>query len=325
MARRALLIGINHYEHVSSLTGCVKDAEALAEVLRRNDDGSPNFDCRVYTSPGTESITRAFLREKWQELFANFRGDILFYFSGHGAPLQSGGYLVTQDAVENDPGLPMNELVTLANSSQAGSVTLILDCCYAGWAGNRVGTAGATENSAELREGVTILASSLPGETSDEVLGGHGVFTELIIGALKGGAADIRGRISAASVYAYAEAALGAWDQRPLYKSYAKCLEPLRLCKPKVDDALLREIAGLFPTPDHSYQMDPTFEETNHGVAREENVAIFKKFKRLQIAGLLDTKAESHSDLYWTAERSGWVILTPLGQFYWRLSRNGRI
>lgn len=321
MAKRALLVGIDKYDHVSSLSGCVADATSMAELLERHGDGSLNFDCRVLTSPGPASITRAFLREQWNELFQHFDGDVLFYFSGHGTPTSLGGYLVTQDGTPGDPGLAMNDIVTLANKSRARTVLLILDCCFSGSVGNPPNLQGDVENQAQLREGVTILAASRPTEPSVEV-GGHGVFTKLVIGALRGGAADVRGRISAASVYAYAEAALGAWDQRPLYKSHAARLDPIRICEPKVSDAILRELPTYFPQADHEFQLDITYEETN-GAAIPDHVAIFKKFKQLQIAGLLRPK--TGSDLYWTAERSGGVVLTQLGAFYLQLVNEKRI
>lgn len=322
MSKRALIVGINHYDRISSLNGCVPDATAMEEVLSRHGDDSPNFDCRLLTSPGPNPITRGFLRQQWRELFQDFRGDVLFYFSGHGTPTEVGGYLVTQDGTLDDPGLAMNDLLTMANDSQARTVLLILDCCFSGSVGNPPGLqAGNLESRAVLREGVTILAASRASQVSMEV-GGHGVFTNLVLGALRGGAADVRGRVSAASIYGFAEAALGAWDQRPLYKSHAARLEPVRLCAPKVHDAHLRELPKYFPQPDHEYQLDMTYEETN-GAAKREHVAIFKKFKRFQIAGLLMPKIGE--DLYWVAERSGHVRLTDLGEFYLQLVKDGRI
>ena len=118
MSKRALIVGINHYDHVNSLTGCVPDATAMEEVLARNADGSVNFECRLLTSPGPTAITKAFLRQQWRELFQDFRGDVLFYFSGHGTPTEGGRlHLVTQDGVPDDPGLPMEDVVTMANNS----------------------------------------------------------------------------------------------------------------------------------------------------------------------------------------------------------------
>ena len=48
---------------------------------------------------------------------------------------------------------------------------------------------------AELVKGVTILAASKESECSVEC-NGHGVFTSLLIGALKGGASDLLGNIT---------------------------------------------------------------------------------------------------------------------------------
>ena len=54
------------------------------------------------------------------------------------------------------------------------------------------------------------------------------MFTSLVLGALDGGAPDILGHVSVPAVYAYVEAALGAWDQRPLFKSHVSRVLPLR-------------------------------------------------------------------------------------------------
>lgn len=324
MSRRALLIGIDEYDDLSirNLGACVTDALEMREALARNGDESVNFDCRMLTGPGSESVTRALLRRRWRQLFTNFEGDILFYFSGHGSPGDVGGFLVTQDAVEDDPGLPMNELIDMANTSEAKSVLIILDCCYSGAAGNAAASLGSLERKATLREGVTILAASRPTEEAFEI-GGHGVFTRLVLGALRGGAADVRGRVSAASIYGYVEAALGAWGQRPVYKSHAGNLDPVRSIPPKVPDEHLREIVRYFPGVDDKYQLDPTYEETEEAVAIPKHVAIFKRFKKYQIAGLV-CPIDGH-DLYWTAKRSERVELTELGKFYHELVTTNRI
>lgn len=321
MPKRALIVGINDYEAVSQLAGCVPDAYAMEEVLSRHADGSINFECRRATSDG-DRITRGFLRQQWRELFEGFRGDVLFYFSGHGTPTDVGGYLVTQEGTVDDPGLAMDDVIIMANNSTAATVLIVLDCCFSGEAGNPAALQGGEQPRALLREGVTVLAASRPQQVAME-LGGHGVFTDLVLGALRGGAADVRGRVSAASVYAYAEAALGAWDQRPLYKSHAANLEPVRLCEPKVSDQLLREIPTFFPGPGDAYPLDMTYEETKEEAAVPEHVAIFKKFKKYQIAGLL--KPQEGTDLFWTAERGGLVELTDLGRFYHRLVASGQL
>jgi hypothetical protein len=321
MSRRALLVGIDRYEKVFSLAGCVADATRMAERLHCNEDGSRNFDCRLLTSDGPDCITRTRLRREWQQLFHNFTGDLLFYFSGHGASTDIGAYLVVQDGTLDDPGISMNDLLLLANRSRAREVTLIIDCCFSGNIGDPAFLQiGSLVNQAQLREGVTILAASGANEYSKE-LNGHGVFTSLALDALEGGAADTRGEVSAASLYAYVERALGAWDQRPIYKSYAGILSPLRRCRPHVPDDILREISTLFVKPDSKYRMNESYEITSERKDKK-NVEIFKKFKLYRDAHLLRTLGGE--DLYYTAKRSKCVVLTPLGRFYWHLSKQDR-
>jgi uncharacterized caspase-like protein len=46
--RRALLVGINDYPS-APLAGCVNDAQSMAALLRRHDDGHVNFDTQLLT------------------------------------------------------------------------------------------------------------------------------------------------------------------------------------------------------------------------------------------------------------------------------------
>jgi len=48
--KKALIVGIDNYSG-ASLTGCVNDANAMANVLETNGDGSPNFSIKLITSP----------------------------------------------------------------------------------------------------------------------------------------------------------------------------------------------------------------------------------------------------------------------------------
>ena len=231
----------------------------------------------------------------------------------------SGGYLVTQDGRYDDHGYPMSELLQVANQSGAQSVLIILDCCHSGSIG---GSQYQQQNQVTLSEGVTILAASGAEQESGEGME-HSIFTGLLLDAMNGGAADIRGRVSAASMYAHVEQALGAWQQRPMYKSHAMRLNPVRMCEAAVDDSLLRELPGLFPSPKATLAMDPSYEHSFEDVALPENVAKFDKFKILRNARLLETSGGE--DLYFAAENSGAVQLTPLGKFYWQLSVDKRL
>lgn len=325
MGRRALLVGINAYEHFQKLRWCVDDALAMRQVLAFHENHDPNFDCRVLLgtemasetsdSPsGSDRVTFNLLRVELQNLFA-FDDMVLFYFSGHGYATASGVYLVTQDGTGTLPGIPLNDILSLANDSPAREILLIIDSCYGGALGEPDHFRDVAHLS--LRPGVTLLAAAGTNEVARE-RDGHGQFTQLVRGALKGGAKDVRGRVSAASIYAYVEQALGPWDQRPIYKSNATQLSPVRFCTPSITDEELRRLPQFFPRPDAHYFLNPSYEIT-HSEALFEHIAIFRIFKHYQVTGLL--RPTFDEDLYFTALHSHPVELTPLGQFYWQLAK----
>lgn len=320
MKRRALLVGINNYENVPPLQCCVDDAMALDELLAENDDGSPNYSCRLMTSD-SDKVTEKDLREAVTELLLDFRGgDVLFYFSGHGVAADEGegARLLAQES-STEGGYPMSELLQAANESEVESVLLILDCCHSGSIGN--GAGDKDYNQVTLSEGVTILAASTAKQRSQEGVE-NSLFTELLMDALRGGAADVLGRVSAASVYAYVEQALGVWQQRPMYKSHARELAPVRICEPAVPRKELRKMVKVFKAPFLRIKMDPSFEHTVAD-ATPEHVAQFNLFKLLRNARLLNTT--DGKDLYYAALESGSVELTPLGRFYWQQVVNKRV
>jgi hypothetical protein len=240
-------------------------------------------------------------------------GEALFYFSGHGKATDEGGFLVTQDATPENPGYPMKELLEEANRSDNTSVVIILDCCHSGQIGNI--TDGEGFNRVSIGPNVTILASSGATQESAEDWD-HSLFTALMIEGLEGGAADVRGEVSAAALYAYLEQSLGPWDQRPVYKSYARTLRPLRRCEPAVPDEVLARLPEWFKRPDSEYQFDPRYEHT-HESAEESLVKIFDQFKLLRNSHLVT----SAKDLYWTALESGTVKLTPQGCLFWKRAK----
>lgn len=319
--RRALVVGIDDYP-VKPLSGCINDATALAELLRTNEDGSPNFDVELFTSDNN-TITRASMLEKIEELFSHSGGDVaLLYFSGHGTENNLGGYLVTPDAKRYNEGVNLTEVLTYANQSTAAERVIILDSCQSGHLGNLPTDA---PNSANLKEGVSILTASRSDQVSMEK-NGRGVFTELVCAALDGGAADVLGKVSVPAVYSYVEEALGPWQQRPLFKGHLSKVIELRVAQPAVPIKTLRELTTWFTAIDSEYALDPSYEDTsdNQGFTPiEEHVQIFKKLQRCRDAKLVEAVGEDF--LYFAAMNSKSCKLTPLGQRYWKLVKEGRL
>jgi hypothetical protein len=314
--RRALIVGIDEYDS-APLAGCVNDATAMATTLSRHENNDPNFDCKLLTA-GPERVTRSSLRASIGELFAHPADVALFYFSGHGTVNNLGGFLVTQDARRYDEGVAMRDVLALANSSSVKEIVIVLDCCHSGSLG---AVPGIENDHAVLREGVSVLTASGATQASVEV-GGRGVFTSLVCEALGGGAADVIGRVTVASVYAFVDQALGPWDQRPLFKSHVSRLIPLRMCQSGVAVEVLRQLPRYFPTADFELRLDPSY-EPDADPRGHPNESVFADLQKLRAAHLVVPVGEEH--MYFAAMNNKTCRLTALGRHYWQLAQSGRL
>lgn len=320
--KKALVIGINNYP-TAPLKGAVNDAKIISELLKINGNDTTNFEVNTIYDIGDKSELLIEITN-----FFNLSSDMaILYFAGHGFVNELGGYIVMPNHKKYDEGIAMHDILNLANRSKIRNKIIILDCCKSGYFGT------ATENGSviEIKTGTTILTSSRENEPSKEI-NGHGVFTNLLIEGLKGGAADIRGHISPGGLYAYIDQALGAHEQRPVFKTNVTEFVELRSIIPQVQLNILRKITEYFHSPEDSLQLDPSFEDTNsndvlHEVvepfANKENVLIFKNLQKLEGVGLVVPVGEEH--MYYAAMRSKVCRLTSLGHHYWRLVREGRI
>ncbi|MGE4587963.1 MAG: caspase domain-containing protein [Acidaminococcaceae bacterium] len=322
--KKALVVGIDRYPNCP-LGGCVNDAEEIAKLLETNGDGSPNFDVKLI--PDVE--TKAELLELLHFLFEEGESDIaLFYFSGHGTD-ELTGKIVTPDFSGRDFGVSMTDILAMANNSKSKNKVIILDCCFSGKFGE-IGTIKSTESV--LGNGVTIMTASNRDEYSvEDGRSGHGVFTELLIQGLKGGAADVGGNITPASLYSFVDQSLGAWEQRPLFKTNISRFLPMRTIEAKVPRNKLRKLQTYFVDPKAQFPLDPSFEFTNspdidheckEPYADEKNIEKFKDLQLFESVGLIEPVGEDH--MYFAAMNSKFCRLTPLGLHYWRLSKDRR-
>jgi hypothetical protein len=314
--RKALVVGINDYPN-APLKGCVNDAIAMAGILETHGDGGPNFGVKALTSP-SEAITRARLRAEIVALFAGDPDVAVFYFSGHGFINSLGGYIVTTDFKKYDEGVSMDDILTLANQSKAKDKIVILDCCHSG----AFGTPAITGSQISLlSEGLSVLTASRDSESALEI-NGRGVFTALVVDALQGGAADLRGHVTPGSIYAYVDQALGAWDQRPIFKTNITRFTSLRAITPPVPLTTLRKLVEYFPTPQDEHQLDPSYEFTEPS-ADSNKVATMKDLQKFVSVGLVVPVGEEH--MYFAAINSKSCRLTALGFQYWRLVKEKRL
>lgn len=317
--RKALVVGIDNYVNVGDLRGCVNDACEVANVLSRNADGSLNFDIKKMLSTSENNIvTKNDLENAIIELFSGDDELALFYFSGHGYTENGNGYIIASDVqLPGRNGIKMDDIMQWCNKSKIKNKVLIFDCCHAGEAG----TDRYFNSNSIIGEGVTILSACTKGQYALEHRG-HGVFTNLLVDALNGSGADILGQITPGSVYAHIDQSLGAWSQRPVFKTNVEQFVNLRQSLPSISMADLRQITELFSNPHEELKLDPTF-EPDSGCPDDINTRKFAILQKMVRVNLVIPVGEQH--MYYAAMKSKSCKLTALGVHYWQLVKNERI
>ena len=86
MANYALLVGINDYQGISDLRGCVNDVTNVRSVLRTYY-GFTNKDIRILVD---DRATRENIQYRFANMIGNAKsGDhVVFHFSGHGSQIR---------------------------------------------------------------------------------------------------------------------------------------------------------------------------------------------------------------------------------------------
>lgn len=323
--RIALIVGINYYQHGNPLYGCVDDAHAVKAVLARHDGGGVNFDCMLLTGTGpSDRVDRGDLKDHIERMFKAEAEISLFYFAGHGHIEAAGGYLLASDSRRGDEGVSLSEILTFANESPAKNKIIVLDSCHSGIAGS----APTGGQLASLSEGLTVLTASTKDQYATEE-NGRGVFTTLFVDALNGSAANLTGDITPGSVYAHIDQSLGAWEQRPVFKTNVKQFVSLRKVSPPIPTSDLQRITEFFPSPGFEFTLDPTYEPEMKGrdpgmaPPNPENTRIFailQKYNRLNLLVPVNVP-----NMWNAAMESKACKLTALGEHYRRLVEKDRI
>jgi hypothetical protein len=323
--RKALVVGIDHYEHLPPLYGCVNDAYSVKAALERHSDGTKNFDVKIMTGTGPGDILeRGELKDAVAELFAADNTIALFYFAGHGHIEATGGYLCGGDTKRGDDGLSIGDVMKLANESRAQNKLVLLDSCHSGIAG--VDTSG---QFAELSDGMTILTASTEEQYASEE-DGAGVFTTLLVDALGGAAANLMGDITPGSIYAHIDQSLGEWQQRPIFRTNVKRFVSLRKVQAPIQLAELHRLTEFFPQAGGQFALDPTYEPERPDpldpaipAPIEDHTQKFAILQKLNRVGLVVPVDAPH--MYHAAMNGKSCKLTVLGEHYRRLVERERI
>ena len=298
-------------------------------MLDRHADGSVNFGVKHMAAAGPfDQIGRDDLRPAIESLFAGDGEVSLLYFAGHGHIESTGGYLCSSEVKTGNDGVALAEIMIMANRSKVQNRVIILDSCHSGVAGG----SALQQNVAEISDGVSILSASTADQYASEE-NGAGVFTNLLVDALGGAAANLVGDVTPGGVYAHVDQSLGPWAQRPVFKTNVKRFVSLRKVQPPLELAELRRISEFFPSPGHQFQLDPTYEPERHETwaANPQGIpapdpdhnAIFKVLQKFNRVGLLVPEGAPH--MWHAAMESKTLRLTALGEHYRGLAAKGLI
>lgn len=314
--KRALLVGIDSYDNFRQLYGCVNDVAALGPLLARHADGGPNFDCQLLANRA-RGVTGEQVGAAVARLFAPGADSAVLYVSGHGLDHQGDLAIVATDGTAHGPGITMTEILGRVARSRIPQILIILDCCFAGTAGQVPHF--ATENAA-IPAGVVILAATRNDQGATETGEQRGLFSTMLEEALAGGAADVQGRVTISGLYAYLSECFSPWEQRPTLKANVDREYELRRCEPALPLPDLRQLPALFPTPTFELPLDPSYEpaEDPHDEQHERDFALLQ---RARSAKLVEPVGETH--LYFAALHGRSCRLTPLGRHYRRMAEKG--
>lgn len=195
MSRDAVVVGINGYQYLPSLTAPARDAEAIATQLQQYgefrvhrlpeviQDGKPVIGTRTAI---TVQDLEAALVQLFKPKGRNIPETALFYFSGHGIQKDAGiqeGFLATSDVNPQIGfyGLSLFWLRRLLQESPVRQRVVILDCCHSGELLNLLeADPGARAGTDRL-----FMAASREYESAFESLDSpYSVFTQALISGL---------------------------------------------------------------------------------------------------------------------------------------------
>ncbi len=141
MAKRALLVGINDYQGISDLRGCINDVTNMRDILKTYL-GFTNSDIRVLVD---RRATKANIlkRLRWMVDEANPGDFLVFHFSGHGSQIRDRDGDELRDQMDElicpwdmnwDNGFITDDMLNEIFSQLKKNVLLevFLDCCHSG-------------------------------------------------------------------------------------------------------------------------------------------------------------------------------------------------
>ena len=183
MAKKALLIGINHYQIPGNdLRGCVNDVKSMTATLKKYF----GFKLTDITTLLDDQATTKAMRSGIQKLVMDAKaGDVvLLHYSGHGSnvPDKNGDEADNRDEILCPADLNWNDpltddwlRLTFDKLHPQATLTVILDCCHSGTATRAVNFDPKAPRSKFLASPWDLIATETKRKLTGKLRGTRGV------------------------------------------------------------------------------------------------------------------------------------------------------
>jgi hypothetical protein len=141
MKKQALLVGINNYQDINDLQGCINDVTNIRSVIK-TFFGFTNNDIRVLTD---ERATKENILFRFEKMVSDAKpGDsLIFHYSGHGSQIRDRHNDELKDQMDElicpydmnwDDGFITDDMLgnILSKLKKGVSMEIILDSCHSG-------------------------------------------------------------------------------------------------------------------------------------------------------------------------------------------------
>ncbi|MCK4887039.1 MAG: caspase family protein [Planctomycetes bacterium] len=297
--RKALIIGIDKYEHVSPLKHACNDAQGVVDII----ENKFNFAKEDIVLLKDEQATKDNIMQTFHGFTQNKTNpdDKLFvFFAGHGHTISGNrgevGFLFPVDAKPNETStlIRWDDLTRNAELIKAKHILFIMDACYGGLAITRAPATGSKRFLKDMcqRFSRQVITAGKADETVADAGGplpDHSIFTGHLLQGL-GGAAANDGVITANGIMSYVYEKVGNDDhshQTPHYGyiegdgDFIFTENPLEELETESeeDKDLLIEVSSTqtditledaFPTKIKEYVTDPSKKIILHDIAMQE-------------------------------------------------------
>ena len=201
----AVVVGVNKYQQWPRLNYAVRDAEAVAELLKTKYGIQQDHIILIRY----EQATLQAIKDALSELIVKTGKDdgVVFFFAGHGQTFRTlegkeMGYMIPVDGRKEEAklyttALPMSEVKNLCNLIPAKHILFLVDACYSGLAAAADYRGTLTSETRGFLHKVTraktrhvITAGSAGEQVQEREEWGHSAFTYELLNALERDQAD---------------------------------------------------------------------------------------------------------------------------------------